>query len=92
MIFSIVFYFFLSLLLQIYQSWLDKSTPFYIGRWAGTLILTAVYMIRVYILQVTCRFQLFHSVVCNAMLTITLGQRWVNNLVECRSNKHCGTG
>uniref|UniRef100_A0A8C5CLQ3 Protein RER1 n=1 Tax=Gadus morhua TaxID=8049 RepID=A0A8C5CLQ3_GADMO len=38
---------------QIYQSWLDKSTPFYIGRWAGTLILTAVYMIRVYILQVT---------------------------------------
>ncbi|KAJ3586146.1 hypothetical protein NHX12_012547 [Muraenolepis orangiensis] len=36
---------------QIYQSWLDKSTPFYIGRWAGTLLLTAVYMIRVYILQ-----------------------------------------
>ncbi|TKS77399.1 Protein RER1 [Collichthys lucidus] len=36
---------------QIYQSWLDKSTPFYAVRWAATLLLTAVYMIRVYILQ-----------------------------------------
>ncbi|KAJ0050020.1 hypothetical protein NL108_011876, partial [Boleophthalmus pectinirostris] len=36
---------------QIYQSWLDKSTPFYAVRWAATLLLTAIYMIRVYILQ-----------------------------------------
>ncbi|CDQ77759.1 unnamed protein product [Oncorhynchus mykiss] len=36
---------------QIYQSWLDKSTPFSIGRWGVTLSLTAIYMIRVYILQ-----------------------------------------
>uniref|UniRef100_A0A3B4WLI8 Uncharacterized protein n=1 Tax=Seriola lalandi dorsalis TaxID=1841481 RepID=A0A3B4WLI8_SERLL len=36
---------------QVYQSWLDKSTPFYAVRWAATLLLTAVYMIRVYILQ-----------------------------------------
>uniref|UniRef100_A0A667Y3F0 Protein RER1 n=1 Tax=Myripristis murdjan TaxID=586833 RepID=A0A667Y3F0_9TELE len=36
---------------QIYQSWLDKSTPFYAVRWAVTLLLTAVYMVRVYILQ-----------------------------------------
>ncbi|XP_028309920.1 protein RER1 isoform X2 [Gouania willdenowi] len=36
---------------QVYQSWLDKSTPFYAARWAGTLLLTAFYMIRVYILQ-----------------------------------------
>lgn len=38
--------------MQIYQSWLDKSTPFSAVRWAVTLILTAIYMIRVYILQV----------------------------------------
>uniref|UniRef100_A0A3B4FQ03 Protein RER1 n=1 Tax=Pundamilia nyererei TaxID=303518 RepID=A0A3B4FQ03_9CICH len=31
---------------QVYQSWLDKSTPFYAMRWAGTLLLTLVYMIR----------------------------------------------
>lgn len=37
---------------KVYQSWLDKSTPFYAVRWAATLLLTAVYMIRVYILQV----------------------------------------
>ncbi|XP_034000914.1 protein RER1 isoform X2 [Trematomus bernacchii] len=36
---------------QVYQSWLDKSTPFHLGRWGGTLLLTAIYMIRVYILQ-----------------------------------------
>ncbi|XP_035761526.1 protein RER1 isoform X2 [Neolamprologus brichardi] len=36
---------------QVYQSWLDKSTPFYAMRWAGTLLLTLVYMIRVYLLQ-----------------------------------------
>lgn len=39
-------------LFQIYQSWLDRSTPFSIGRWGVTLSLTAIYMIRVYILQV----------------------------------------
>ncbi|XP_054631648.1 protein RER1 isoform X3 [Dunckerocampus dactyliophorus] len=37
---------------QIYQSWLDKSTPYSAVRWGATLLLTAVYMIRVYILQV----------------------------------------
>uniref|UniRef100_A0A8C4GJC8 Protein RER1 n=1 Tax=Dicentrarchus labrax TaxID=13489 RepID=A0A8C4GJC8_DICLA len=37
---------------QVYQSWLDKSTPFYAVRWTATLLLTAIYMIRVYILQV----------------------------------------
>ncbi|KAL4622574.1 protein RER1 [Arapaima gigas] len=36
---------------QIYQSWLDKSTPFSALRWGATLLLTAVYMIRVYFLQ-----------------------------------------
>ncbi|PWA30912.1 hypothetical protein CCH79_00010611, partial [Gambusia affinis] len=35
----------------VYQTWLDKSTPFYVVRWALTLLLTAIYMIRVYILQ-----------------------------------------
>ncbi|XP_014828514.1 protein RER1 isoform X2 [Poecilia latipinna] len=35
----------------VYQTWLDKSTPFYAVRWALTLLLTAIYMIRVYILQ-----------------------------------------
>uniref|UniRef100_A0A8B9HUB9 Protein RER1 n=1 Tax=Astyanax mexicanus TaxID=7994 RepID=A0A8B9HUB9_ASTMX len=43
---------FFSRLGQVYQSWLDKSTPFSAVRWAATLILTAIYMIRVYILQV----------------------------------------
>lgn len=50
-----VFFFkvsFTPFLFQIYQSWLDKSTPFYAVRWAATLLLTAVYMIRVYVLQV----------------------------------------
>uniref|UniRef100_A0A8C4GJY3 Protein RER1 n=1 Tax=Dicentrarchus labrax TaxID=13489 RepID=A0A8C4GJY3_DICLA len=37
--------------LKVYQSWLDKSTPFYAVRWTATLLLTAIYMIRVYILQ-----------------------------------------
>ncbi|KAG5282109.1 hypothetical protein AALO_G00052310 [Alosa alosa] len=36
---------------QVYQSWLDKSTPFAVVRWGATLLLTAIYMIRVYILQ-----------------------------------------
>ncbi|XP_061759760.1 protein RER1 isoform X3 [Nerophis ophidion] len=36
---------------QIYQSWLDKSTPYSAVRWGSTLLLTALYMIRVYILQ-----------------------------------------
>lgn len=38
--------------LQIYQSWLDKSTPHTAVRWVATLGLTFVYMIRVYLLQV----------------------------------------
>ncbi|KPP57453.1 protein RER1-like [Scleropages formosus] len=36
---------------QVYQSWLDRSTPFSVGRWAVTLLLVLIYMIRVYILQ-----------------------------------------
>ncbi|MGH0172752.1 UNVERIFIED_CONTAM: hypothetical protein FKN15_075637 [Acipenser sinensis] len=36
---------------QIYQSWLDKSTPFAVVRWVVALILTVIYLIRVYILQ-----------------------------------------
>nr|XP_057940026.1 protein RER1 isoform X2 [Doryrhamphus excisus] len=42
---------FLTRIGQIYQSWLDKSTPYSAVRWGGTLLLTAIYMIRVYILQ-----------------------------------------
>lgn len=38
--------------LQIYQSWLDKSTPYTAVRWVVTLGLSFVYMIRVYLLQV----------------------------------------
>lgn len=45
---------------QIYQSWLDKSTPFYAVRWAATLLFTAVYMIRVYLLQVSFCFSIGH--------------------------------
>lgn len=37
---------------QIYQSWLDKSTPYTAVRWVVTLGLSFVYMIRVYLLQV----------------------------------------
>ena len=38
--------------LQIYQSWLDKSTPYTAMRWVVTLGLSFVYMVRVYLLQV----------------------------------------
>lgn len=54
--------FFLS---QVYQSWLDKSTPFYAMRWAGTLLLTLVYMIRVYLLQVIVYFCVFFRFIFN---------------------------
>lgn len=37
---------------QIYQSWLDKSTPYTAVRWIVTLGLSFIYMIRVYLLQV----------------------------------------
>ncbi|OCT72622.1 hypothetical protein XELAEV_18035603mg [Xenopus laevis] len=47
---SVVFRFF-SRLGQIYQSFLDKSTPYTAVRWVMTLGLSAIYMIRVYILQ-----------------------------------------
>ncbi|XP_077168510.1 protein RER1 isoform X1 [Paroedura picta] len=36
---------------QIYQSWLDKSTPYTAVRWVVTLGLSFIYMIRVYLLQ-----------------------------------------
>uniref|UniRef100_A0A8C4KL00 Protein RER1 n=1 Tax=Dromaius novaehollandiae TaxID=8790 RepID=A0A8C4KL00_DRONO len=36
---------------QIYQSWLDKSTPYTAVRWIVTLGLSFIYMIRVYLLQ-----------------------------------------
>ncbi|XP_010003502.1 PREDICTED: protein RER1 isoform X2 [Chaetura pelagica] len=35
----------------IYQSWLDKSTPYTAVRWIVTLGLSFIYMIRVYLLQ-----------------------------------------
>lgn len=41
--------------LQIYQSWLDRSTPYTAVRWVVTLGLSFVYMIRVYLLQVGVR-------------------------------------
>ncbi|KAG8540427.1 hypothetical protein GDO81_019322 [Engystomops pustulosus] len=48
---SVVYRFF-TRLGQMYQSWLDKSTPYTAVRWLMTLGLSALYMIRVYILQV----------------------------------------
>nr|KAF6268200.1 retention in endoplasmic reticulum sorting receptor 1 [Myotis myotis] len=48
---SVVYRFF-TRLGQIYQSWLDKSTPYTAVRWVVTLGLSFVYMIRVYLLQV----------------------------------------
>uniref|UniRef100_A0A670IEZ5 Protein RER1 n=1 Tax=Podarcis muralis TaxID=64176 RepID=A0A670IEZ5_PODMU len=47
---SVVFRFF-TRLGQIYQSWLDKSTPYTAVRWVATLGLSFIYMIRVYLLQ-----------------------------------------
>uniref|UniRef100_A0A8C9DN59 Protein RER1 n=1 Tax=Prolemur simus TaxID=1328070 RepID=A0A8C9DN59_PROSS len=49
---SVVYRFF-TRLGQIYQSWLDKSTPYTAVRWVVTLGLSFVYMIRVYLLQTT---------------------------------------
>lgn len=37
---------------QVYQCWLDRSTPYTAVRWAATLGLSFVYLIRVYLLQV----------------------------------------
>jgi hypothetical protein len=45
--------------LQIYQSWLDKSTPYTAVRWVVTLGLSFVYMIRVYLLQVSVVLAVF---------------------------------
>uniref|UniRef100_A0A4X2L208 Protein RER1 n=1 Tax=Vombatus ursinus TaxID=29139 RepID=A0A4X2L208_VOMUR len=36
---------------QIYQSWLDKSTPYKAVQWVVTLGLSFIYIIRVYLLQ-----------------------------------------
>uniref|UniRef100_A0A452U0E7 Protein RER1 n=1 Tax=Ursus maritimus TaxID=29073 RepID=A0A452U0E7_URSMA len=36
---------------QVYQSWLDKSTPYTAVRWVLTLGLSFIYMVRVYLLQ-----------------------------------------
>ncbi|XP_020729348.2 protein RER1 isoform X2 [Odocoileus virginianus] len=47
---SVVYRFF-TRLGQIYQSWLDKSTPHTAVRWVVTLGLSFIYMIRVYLLQ-----------------------------------------
>ncbi|KAM9176115.1 protein RER1 isoform 1-T1 [Mergus octosetaceus] len=47
---SVVYRFF-TRLGQIYQSWLDKSTPYTAVRWIVTLGLSFIYMIRVYLLQ-----------------------------------------
>uniref|UniRef100_A0A8C9EHU2 Protein RER1 n=1 Tax=Pavo cristatus TaxID=9049 RepID=A0A8C9EHU2_PAVCR len=54
---SVVYRFF-TRLGQIYQSWLDKSTPYTAVRWIVTLGLSFIYMIRVYLLQ--NRFLLIH--------------------------------
>ncbi|KAG8505473.1 Protein RER1 [Galemys pyrenaicus] len=48
---SVVYRFF-TRLGQVYQSWLDKSTPYTAVRWVVTLGLSFIYMIRVYLLQV----------------------------------------
>uniref|UniRef100_A0A286ZVB9 Protein RER1 n=1 Tax=Sus scrofa TaxID=9823 RepID=A0A286ZVB9_PIG len=47
---SVVYRFF-TRLGQIYQSWLDRSTPYTAVRWVVTLGLSFVYMVRVYLLQ-----------------------------------------
>lgn len=52
----------LILVFQIYQSWLDKSTPYTAVRWVVTLGLSFVYMIRVYLLQVKYGLNSFHIV------------------------------
>nr|KAF6394939.1 retention in endoplasmic reticulum sorting receptor 1 [Molossus molossus] len=49
---SVVYRFF-TRLGQVYQSWLDKSTPYTAVRWVVTLGLSFVYMVRVYLLQMT---------------------------------------
>ncbi|KAM9103917.1 protein RER1-like [Megaptera novaeangliae] len=46
---SVVYRFFTSLG-QVYQAWLDKSTPYTAVRWVVTLGLSFIYMIRVYLL------------------------------------------
>ncbi|EPY78938.1 hypothetical protein CB1_000980003 [Camelus ferus] len=43
---------------EIYQSWLDKSTPHTALRWVVTLGLSFVYMVRVYLLQRCLRVSL----------------------------------
>ncbi|NXS91802.1 RER1 protein, partial [Jacana jacana] len=58
---SVVYRFF-SRLGQIYQSWLDKSTPYTAVRWIVTLGLSFIYMIRVYLLQVRKLDLLLNSV------------------------------
>ncbi|KAI5946754.1 Protein RER1 [Manis javanica] len=47
---SVVYRFF-TRLGQVYQCWLDRSTPYTAVRWAATLGLSFVYLIRVYLLQ-----------------------------------------
>eukprot|EP00069_Balaena_mysticetus_P014493 bmy_08753T0 len=46
---SVVYRFFTSIG-QVYQAWLDKSTPYTAVRWVVTLGLSFIYMIRVYLL------------------------------------------
>lgn len=70
---------------QVYQSWLDKSTPFYVVRWALTLLLTAVYMIRVYILQVFPVPFYFQCLLSN-MLAVFVFFQLVESFLFCFSS------
>lgn len=84
----------ISCVLQVYQSWLDKSTPFAAVRWAATLILTAIYMIRVYILQVQYSPSFwfsFSSLLSNTCVCLSCaGRLWVlrNKYFMCLCRVH----
>lgn len=36
---------------RVFQYYLDKATPYSLGRWMGTLVLTLIYVLRVYLIQ-----------------------------------------
>uniref|UniRef100_H2YYQ9 Protein RER1 n=1 Tax=Ciona savignyi TaxID=51511 RepID=H2YYQ9_CIOSA len=51
-------------LTRLYQTWLDKTVPFVIPRWAATLVSYVLYFIRIYIIQgwyvVTYALAIYH--------------------------------
>ncbi|KAJ8259082.1 hypothetical protein COCON_G00180940 [Conger conger] len=71
---------------QVYQSWLDKSTPFSVMRWGSTLILTAIYMLRVYLLQgwyiVTYALGIYHLNLFIAFLSPKVDPSLLDDLDE----------